>query len=79
MAYLSSNRTSDILVLGAGRGGKRARCVREGPWEVSLLREALPSALLTCRTLLFLSLPELGGNGHRLGNPIFPPLPHPEP
>lgn len=45
---------------------------------VSLLREALPSAPLTCRMLLFLSLPELGGNTHRLGSPGFSPAPHPE-
>lgn len=61
MANLSSNRTSDILILGRKREGKRTWCVRKkGHWEMGFLREALPSALLTCRMLLVLSLPELG-------------------
>lgn len=72
MTDLSSNRTPDIFVLRVGREGK-TRCVREGPQEVSLLRGP-PTAPLTCKTLLFLSLPELGETDTVREH--YPPLPH---
>lgn len=60
MTNFSSNRTSDVFVLGTGMEGKRKGVSGKGHREVSVLREVLPSAPLTCRMLLFLSLPELG-------------------